>query len=122
MCGPIFNNFMKDVVKKHGGTEFKVPRGGYFRNIDRLTGMVLPHDAKGYDVVSEYFRDTDEVIDGVERILDGGFAMGSNLNLILRGDENTDLEPSEEIITSNGEIIVVPKKASSGTLNAGGLY
>jgi len=48
--------------------------------------------------------------------------MGSNLNLILRGDENTDLEPSEEIITSNGEIIVVPKKASSGTLNAGGLY
>jgi penicillin-binding protein 1A len=122
MCGPIFNNFMKDVVKKYGGTEFKVPRGGYFRNIDRLTGMVLPYDAKGYDVVSEYFRDTDEVIDGVERILDGGFAMGSNLNLILRGDENTDLEPSEEVITSNGEIIVVPKKASSGTLNAGGLY
>jgi hypothetical protein len=48
--------------------------------------------------------------------------MGSNLNLILRGDENTGLEPSEEVKTSNGEIIVVPEKASSGTLNAGGLY
>jgi penicillin-binding protein 1A len=82
----------------------------------------LPHDAKGYDVVSEYFRDTDEVIDGVERILDGGFAMGSNLNLISRGDENIDLDSSEEVITSNGEVIVIPKKASSGTLNAGGLY
>ena len=122
MCGPIFNNFMKEVVKKYGGTVFKVPNGGYFRNIDRLTGMVLPEDATGYDVVREYFRDTDEVIDGMERILDGGFAMGSNLNLILRGEENTDSKSFEEVITPNGELVIVPKKASSGTLNAGGLY
>ena len=122
MCGPIFNNFMKEVVKKYGGTVFKVPNGGYFRNIDRLTGMVLPENATGYDVVREYFRDTDEVIDGMERILDGGFAMGSNLNLILRGEENTDSKSFEEVITPNGELVIVPKKASSGTLNAGGLY
>ena len=58
----------------------------------------------------------------MERILDGGFAMGSNLNLILRGEENTDSKSFEEVITPNGELVIVPKKASSGTLNAGGLY
>ena len=84
--------------------------------------MALPDDATGYDVVREYFRDTDEVIDGVERILDGGFAMGSNLNLISRSEENTESKFLEEVITPNGELVVVPKKASSGTLNAGGLY
>ena len=86
LCGPVFNTFMKDVIDKYGGTDFKVPKGGYFLNIDRYTGMVLAENAKGEDVVSEYFRYSDSGVEGTENILDGGFAMGSNLNRIFKED------------------------------------
>ena len=122
LCGPVFNDFMSSVVSKYGGSEFKVPAGGYFLNTDRATGMVLPNDAKGEDVVAEYFRYSDDGLDGSERILDGGFAMGSNLNLISREEEFSIVNSSNEVVTSSGKRVIVPKKATSGTLNSGGLY
>ncbi len=30
MCGPVFNEFMKEAVKKYGGGPFRVPPGGHF--------------------------------------------------------------------------------------------
>jgi penicillin-binding protein 1A len=122
LCGPVFNDFMSSVVSKYGGSEFKVPAGGYFLNTDRATGMVLPNDAKGEDVVAEYFRYSDDGLDGSERILDGGFAMGSNLNLISKEEEFSAVASNNEVVTSSGKRVIVPKKATSGTLNSGGLY
>ena len=122
LCGPVFNDFMSSVVTKYGGTEFKIPAGGYFLNIDRLTGMVLPNDAEGKDVVAEYFRYSDDGVDGSERILDGGFAMGSNLNLIVTDEALNAVTSSSEVVTSSGKKVIVPGKATSGTLNSGGLY
>ena len=118
MCGPVFNRFMKKATEKYGGGDFRVPDGGYFVKIDRYTGAVLPNNATGEYVVSEYFRDGEEPSFGL--FLDGGFAMGSNLNLYTRGD--SDVTAVEEVTTTTGRTAIIPKRANSGTLSAGGLY
>ncbi len=120
LCVPIFNEFMQEVVKRYGGTAFKVPSGGYFIKIDRFTGARLPDDASGENVVAEYFRDGEDPIFGLAAIVDGGFAMGANLPLFAYGevDDGSDVT----VTTSTGETKVVPKKADFGTLSSGGLY
>lgn len=118
MCGPVFNRFMKKATAKYGGGKFRVPPGGYFVKIDRHTGAVLPNNASGDHVVSEYIRDGEEPSYGL--FIDGGFAMGSNLNLFSRGDK--DVNAVTEVTTSSGRRAVIPKRANSGTLSAGGLY
>lgn len=120
MCGPVFNRFMKQATAKYGGGQFDVPPGGYFVKIDRFTGAVLPAEASGDNVVVEYFRDGEEPAYGLGSIIDGGFAMGSNLNLFTRGDD--DVTAVTEVTTSTGKKAVIPKKANFGTLSAGGLY
>ncbi len=119
MCGPVFNSFMKQATAKYGGGDFDVPEGGYFVPIDRFSGAVLPAGSRGPNVVMEYFRDGEEPAYGLGAILDGGFAMGSNLDLI-RSD--ADITAVKEVVTSTGRRAVIPKRANSGTLSAGGLY
>lgn len=120
MCGPVFNRFMKKATAKYGGGEFDVPPGGYFVKIDRFTGAVLPAGASGENVVVEYFRDGEEPAYGLGAIIDGGFAMGSNLNLFTNGQD--DVTAVTEVTTSTGKKAVIPKRANFGTLSAGGLY
>ncbi|WP_281856256.1 penicillin-binding protein 1A [Litoreibacter halocynthiae] len=120
MCGPVFNRFMKKATAKYGGGKFDVPPGGYFVKIDRFTGAVLPANASGDHVVVEYFRDGEEPAYGLGAIIDGGFAMGSNLNLFSRGAD--DVTAVTEVTTSTGKKAVIPKRANFGTLSAGGLY
>ncbi|WP_134013157.1 penicillin-binding protein 1A [Litoreibacter halocynthiae] len=120
MCGPVFNRFMKKATAKYGGGKFDVPPGGYFVKIDRFTGAVLPANASGDHVVVEYFRDGEEPAYGLGAIIDGGFAMGSNLNLFTRGSD--DVTAVTEVTTSTGKKAVIPKRANFGTLSAGGLY
>ncbi|MAI58855.1 MAG: penicillin-binding protein [Rhodobacteraceae bacterium] len=114
-CGPVFNDFMIAATEKYGGSEFTIPEGGQFINIDRLTGSRLTHDIEEGRVVAEYFRDGSEPVFG-ER-LDGGFAMGSNFELITPEDaiERT-------VVTSTGEKGIVGSNASIGTVASGGLY
>ena len=59
-CGPVFNEFMLAATKKYGGGNFKVPDGGQFINLHRLTGDRLDQNAEGDFVVAEYFRDGEE--------------------------------------------------------------
>jgi penicillin-binding protein 1A len=120
LCVPIFNEFMQEVVKKYGGTKFKVPPGGYFVNIDRFTGAQLPDGASGPNVVAEYFREGEDPLFGLGAIVDGGFAMGSNLPLFAYGE--VDGSGDATVTTSSGKTKVVPKKADFGTLSSGGLY
>lgn len=120
LCVPIFNEFMKEVVKKYGGTSFKVPPGGYFIKIDRFTGAPLPDDASGPNVVAEYFREGEDPLFGLGAIVDGGFAMGENLPLFAYGE--VDGGGDETVTTSSGKTKVVPRKADFGTLSSGGLY
>ncbi len=120
MCGPVFNSFMKKAIRKYGGGKFEVPPGGYFVKIDRFSGAILPENASGPHVVLEYFREGEEPTYGLGAILDGGFAMGSNLNLFSRGE--SDVTAVTQVTTSTGKRAVIPKRANFGTLSAGGLY
>jgi penicillin-binding protein 1A len=118
---PVFNDFMKTAVALYGGGRFRVPPGGVFVNIDRFSGQRLPDGATGEYVQAEYFREGEEPLDGYSVILDGGFAMGSNLPLFTRGNEEAANE-DQQVITSTGERAVVPGRATFGSLTAGGLY
>jgi penicillin-binding protein 1A len=53
-------------------------------------------------------------------MVDGGFAMGSDLPLFAAGETEADLV--DTVTTSDGQQKAVPKKANFGTLSSGGLY
>ncbi len=118
-CGPVFQTFMEEAIKKYGGGRFTPPPGGHYIKINRFTGERLPDDAEGEFVASEYFRDGETPIFGLSALIDGGFGMGQNLPMFSYGE--TD-EGETEIITSTGARRVIPKKADLGTLSSGGLY
>jgi penicillin-binding protein 1A len=115
MCGPVFQEFMTEAIKKFGGGPFEVPEGGHFIKIDRYTGSRLPDDATGPYVVAEYFRDGWEPIFGLA--YDGGFAMGSNLPLFEEVGQS-----GQQVTTSTGQTVTVGPKADFGTVSSGGLY
>ena len=115
MCGPVFQEFMTEAIKKYGGGAFEVPPGGYFIKIDRFTGARLPDDASGPNVVAEYFRSGEDPIFGLA--FDGGFAMGEDLPLFEEVQAS-----GREVTTSTGRKAVVGPKASFGSLSSGGLY
>ncbi len=114
LCGPVFQSFMEKAVEKYGGGPFEVPPGGHFIKIDRFSGARLPEDASGEYVVAEYFRDG---VDGfIDRVFDGGFAMGSDLPLF------EEASSGRQVTTSTGDTITVGPNASQGDLQGGGLY
>lgn len=122
LCVPVFQDFMEDAIKKYGGSDFKVPPGGYFRNIDRFTGQPLPDGATGDNVVAEYFREGEEALIGLGMVVDGGFAMGENLPLFAYGEGEGVADTGKTVTNSQGEQVIVPKKADFGTVSSGGLY
>ncbi|NOC82704.1 PBP1A family penicillin-binding protein [Ruegeria sp. HKCCD6428] len=115
LCGPVFQSFMEKAVEKYGGGPFKVPEGGHFIKIDRFSGARLPDDATGDFVVAEFFRDG---VDGfIDRVYDGGFAIGSDLPLFEEAQR-----AGVQVQTSTGQTITVGPKATQGDLSTGGLY
>ena len=116
MCGPVFQRFMSQAVKKFGGGEFKVPELCTFIKIDRFSGARLSSGASGPNVVSECFRDGEEPVFGIT--FDGGFAMGADLPLV----DGIGSTASKQVTTSSGRKAVVGPKATFGTLSTGGLY
>ncbi|MFC3568694.1 penicillin-binding protein 1A [Paracoccus simplex] len=117
LCVPVFNEFMREAVKEFGGTAFKVPPGGHFVNIDRFTGAILGPDAKGDNVIAEYFRDGQD-LSGLGMI-DGGFGRADPATLPLF---TSGRDGGQAVTTSTGKRKVIPKKADFGTLSSGGLY
>jgi penicillin-binding protein 1A len=123
MCGPVFQNFMTQAIKKYGGGPFKVPPGGHFINIDRWTGEPLPDGSTGPNVQPEYFRNGEEPVFGMAGMVDGGFGMGANLPLFAPGETDPSASNGDVTVTnSNGETKVIPGKANFGTVSSGGLY
>lgn len=116
LCVPVFNAFMRDAVEKYGGTEFKVPPGGYWVKIDRTTGQRLPDDATGPNVVAEYFRDGTDP-DWLSPYVVGGFG-GDTVTLPWQAGSSG----GKSVTTSTGEKKVIPGKADFGTMSSGGLY
>ncbi|HEY0275368.1 MAG TPA: penicillin-binding transpeptidase domain-containing protein, partial [Paenirhodobacter sp.] len=118
LCGPVFQQFMTAAAKVYGGSEFKVPPGGYWAKFNRFTGDRLADDATGDFVQAEYLRDGQDLI-AMGVVVDGGFAMGQNLPLFQEGE--TD-DGDAAVTTSSGQQKVIPKKADFGTVSSGGLY
>jgi penicillin-binding protein 1A len=118
LCAPVFQEFMEEAVARYGGGQFEVPPGGRFIKIDRFSGMPLPPEATGSNVIAEYFRDGEEPTFGLT--YDGGFAMASNLPLY--SDEEMGRNTDRTVTTSSGDTVVVPEQADFGTLSSGGLY
>ena len=121
LCVPVFQAFMEQAIKKYGGSDFKLPPGGHFININRYTGERLTADASGEFVQPEYFRDGENTLFGMDTLIDGGFAMGQNLPLYQPG-EIIGNEGGTSVTTSDGERKIIPKKANFGTVSSGGLY
>jgi penicillin-binding protein 1A len=117
MCGPVFQSFMAEAIRRYGGTAFKAPPDCEFINIDRFTGARLGPEARGDNVIAECFRPGVEPVFGLT--FDGGFAMGSNLPLFAAGEG--DIE-GQEVTTSSGATAVIPPRANYGTVSSGGLY
>ena len=116
MCGPVFQRFMSQAIKKYGGGEFDVPEACVFIKIDRFSGARLGNGASGPNVVSECFRDGEDPLFGIT--FDGGFAMGADLPLV----EEVGARTARQVTTSTGKKAVVGPKATFGTLSSGGLY
>ena len=53
-------------------------------------------------------------------MIDGGFAMGSNLPLFGYGESETF--EGTAVINADGETVIVPENADFGTVSSGGLY
>lgn len=121
LCVPVFNEFMKEAIKGFGGTRFKVPPGGNWARFNRYTGQHLPDDATGEFVQAEYLRPGQDMSGFGALVVDGGFAMGSDLPLFARG-ESDDSRGSATVTTSSGKTRVIPNKADFGSMSAGGLY
>ncbi len=118
LCGPVFQEFMTAAAKVYGGSEFKVPPGGYWAKFNRFTGERLADDASGDFVQAEYLREGQDLI-AMGIVVDGGFGMGQNLPLFQQGE--TD-EGDAAVTTSSWQQKVIPKKADFGTVSSGGLY
>nr|WP_168713273.1 PBP1A family penicillin-binding protein [Cochlodiniinecator piscidefendens] len=119
MCGPVFNRFMLEAIEEYGGGDFAVPPGGRFIRIDRFSGSRLPDDARGENVVAEYFREGEEPIFGLAGMIDGGFTMGANLPLFA---ESESAQQGQTVTTSDGGTARVAPRANSLSLSSGGLY
>ena len=115
VCAPVFQDFMEAAIPQFGGTEFRVPEGCRFINIDRFSGARLPDEASGENVQSECFRDGEEPVFGIT--FDGGFAMAGDLPLV---DEVR--AASRNVTTSTGGTAVVGDQPTLGVLSSGGLY
>ena len=122
LCVPIFQEFMSEAIKRFGGAQFAVPEGGYFQKVDRFSGARLGPDATGDNVISEFFREGEEGILGIDYVVDGGFGMGQNLPLFAAGESDFFGQGAAVVTTSDGTSVAVPEKADFGTLSSGGLY
>ncbi|OWY06360.1 PBP1A family penicillin-binding protein [Thioclava sp. IC9] len=121
LCVPVFNEFMREAIKEFGGSKFKVPPGGTWAKFNRYTGERLSDSATGEFVQAEYLRPGQDMSGLGSLVVDGGFAMGSNLPLFAQGER--DDAGSTTVTTSTGQQKVIPKKkADFGSLSAGGLY
>lgn len=114
-CGPVFNRFMTQAVKRFGGGAFRAPAECEFIRIDRFSGARLPDGATGDNVIAECFRPGEQPVFGIT--FDGGFEAAGDLPLF---DEVP--RAARQVTTSTGATATVGPRATFGSLSSGGLY
>ena len=123
MCGPVFQQFMLEAIQEYGGGDFPVPEGGQFFPIDRYSGARLPAGSSGDHVVYELFREGEEPYEGILSVIDGGWAMSSDIPIFSQpGQTGGGGGQGVLVETSDGTTARVPTATGFGTLSSGGLY
>ena len=132
LCGPVFNSFMEVAIRKYGAAEFKVPEGGIFVDVNAFTGEPVrtgTGQAGTNQVIAEYFRFGSEPSQGELKVVDGGFVMGSDLEVYVPEEEElegTDLASNETSGSGIGggaaDQLGQDEQSSFGALSSGGLY
>lgn len=124
LCGPVFNEFIIEAVKKYGSSDFQPPEGGVFVAIDRLTGQPIldnPSSANSGQTIDEFFRYGTEPVSGRIRVVDGGFALASDLIFDTALSENVDIDenPADDSMPDDQSQLI---RGSLESLSSGGLY
>ena len=125
LCGPIFNDFMKRAIERYGSESFKVPDNGVFVDIDKETGERIANDPDGTRSIREFFRIGTEPVKGEYRIVDGGYAMGSDLFASEDEAEGAANQQNEAVLQDPGatqDFADDSERSSFGSLSSGGLY
>ena len=126
LCVPIFEAFMKEAVKRFGGTAFKDPAGRRcFHQHRPLFRCAIARWLHWRERAGGIFpRRLESRVFGLGALVDGGFGMGQDLPLFAAGEtDQGDLSlQSETIVNGNGETSTVQKKAKFGSTSSGGLY
>lgn len=134
LCAPVFNNFMTKAAEYYGNSDFTVPEGGVFVDINRFTGELAHNKSAEQDgtVIAEFFRVGTEPRDGNLRVIDGGFPMASDLPVITFEDWDEGIYQAVEVAadTSNLELNDFEgtitdeevQRGSFGSISSGGLY
>ncbi|MCY4307899.1 MAG: PBP1A family penicillin-binding protein [Rhodobacteraceae bacterium] len=133
LCAPVFSNFMNRAVEIYGNSDFMVPEGGVFVDINRFTGEPVHSGGKEEEgtVIAEFFRLGTEPLEGDLRVIDGGFPMASDLPVIKFEDWDEGIYQAVEVAseTHNQDLNApdtAPEKqderGSFGSISAGGLY
>lgn len=130
LCGPVFNEFIIKAAERYGSAEFKVPEGGTFVNINRITGELYAggEDTETNDLrMSEFFRFGTEPLPGKLNVIDGGFAMASDLEIFdpkspaQQGDSAQGNESAAAGLEGQ-QADEEAERGSFGSISSGGLY
>ncbi len=134
LCAPVFNHFMTNAAEFYGNSDFTVPEGGIFVDVNRFTGELIHDKTEEQDgaVIAEFFRIGTEPRQGNIRVIDGGFPMASDLPVIKFEDWDEGIYQAAEVASDSRNMDLNDYEGSStneqeqrgsfGSISAGGLY
>jgi penicillin-binding protein 1A len=107
-----------EAVKEFGGTEFAVPPRAGISSTSTASAAPSWADAKGPNVIAEYFRDGQDTLSGWVWSM---AALAAPIRAPAACSPRRAMR-GQAVTTSTGKKKVIPKKADFGTLSSGGLY
>ena len=134
LCAPVFNDFMARAAEFYGNSDFAVPEGGVFVDVNRFTGEIAHTRTEEHDdtVIAEFFRLGTEPREDNIRVIDGGFPMASDLPVITFEDWDEGIYQAVEVATDSSDRELTnnedngtaqeEQRESFGSISAGGLY
>ena len=116
LCGTVFNAFIQEVGSEFGVSEFSIPEGGYFVEINRKTGAPISRQNQVDEslIITEFFRYGTEPEIGNEYTIDGGFEISTDLEVVEFKDWDESL-----IDQNNYTLTVDNQQFGDETPNAG---
>jgi penicillin-binding protein 1A len=125
LCAPVFKDFMKIAMQDRPKINFKAPDWAVLVKVDLNSGVRLPDDATGPNVVVEAFRPewVPEINDytGGE-VLDGGFSWAADGGDLPMSNAEIGGEAPREIIDTSEGLTRPGKPLKGDDFGSGGLY